>query len=71
MAMTFVSLAKTTWNPDTCRRNIENARKAHDQVMRLLSGGLATGDQKREEIQRSLDELNGMLREFARHAAEQ
>jgi len=67
MAITFVSLL-TTASPDTRRHNIGIARTARDEVKRFLVQELAVGNWKRAEIQRSLEQLDNLLRECDQHA---
>lgn len=60
VASTFLDVAKTTHDPQTRERNIGNARKARDVVVRGLEE-MESSEPQRASIQRALADLEARL----------
>jgi len=63
LAMTFLDLATATQQRDTRERNIQNARKAHDEVASLLAGNLECTEEERADLEDTLVKLKARLTE--------
>ena len=63
MGMTFLSIARTTLNPETARRNVANAQRAFDMVLHQISK-LHAGPHEMREIKTHFELLRQELREF-------
>ena len=63
MGITFLSIARTTLNPETARRNVANAQRAFDMVLHQISKLRGRRDEMRD-IKSSFDQLRNELREF-------
>lgn len=60
LAMTFLDVAANSQNPETVQRNLENARKAYETVIRLMPK-LAFTAAENQEIRSKLSELKRRL----------
>jgi len=63
VAYTFLDLAKVTRQEETRERNIQNARKAYDEVAFQLAGKLDCSDEQRAELEGGLAKLRARLNE--------
>jgi hypothetical protein len=61
-ARMFLSIADTTRVPDTRRRNLENARKAHAATAKALSEGLSCSEGELARIEQELVAIGERLR---------
>lgn len=63
LAFTLLDFAKITQQPETRQRSINNARKAHSEVTRLLAVGLDCDEWDRAHLESSLSRLAERLDE--------
>ena len=63
LASTFLDFARITRQSHTRERNVENARKAHDQVAHALAGEFDCSDEERADLERALAGLRARLNE--------
>lgn len=63
LAFTFLDLAKVTQQAQTRERNIENARKAHDEVAFQLAGNFDCSEEERAGLEAALAKLRARLNE--------
>lgn len=63
LASTCLDVAKVTQEAQTRARNIENARKAYDELVHLLAQDFDCTDEQRSDFNNSLAELKQRLNE--------
>src|SRR5262245_47982361 len=61
LAATFLEVANTTTSPETRERNVQNARKAHEEVTKLLTEKPFQSEEDRERIAERLAALRKSL----------
>jgi len=63
LAFTLLDFAKITQQPETREQSINDARKAHGEVARLLAGGFDCDEWDRAHLESSLSRLKERLDE--------